>query len=89
MFDRYTALEAADAGQALELARQDPPDVVLLGIMMPGMDGYEVTRAHKADAATKAIPIMMVTSLDDRDSRRAMSWNGCKTSWAPLFPVKP
>ena len=65
----YTALEAADGAQALELARQSPPDIVLLDIMMPGMDGYEVARALKADAATQAIPIVMVTALDDRESR--------------------
>ncbi|OFZ89078.1 MAG: hypothetical protein A2V78_03655 [Betaproteobacteria bacterium RBG_16_64_18] len=65
----YTALEAADGTQALELARQSPPDLVLLDIMMPGMDGYEVARALKADAATNAIPVVIVTALDDRESR--------------------
>ena len=65
----YMALEAADGTQALELARQSLPDLVLLDIMMPGMDGYEVARALKADAATKAIPVVMVTALDDRESR--------------------
>ncbi len=65
----YSAAEAADGAQALELARQSPPDIILLDIMMPGMDGYEVARALKADAATKAIPVVMVTALDDRDSR--------------------
>src|SRR3990170_2916743 len=67
--DGYTAPEAADGAQALELARQSSPDLVLLDIMMPGMDGYEVARALKADAATKAIPVVMVTALDDRESR--------------------
>ena len=65
----YATAEAADGTQALELARQNPPDLVLLDIMMPGMDGYEVARQLKADAATKAIPIVMVTALDDRESR--------------------
>ena len=65
----YSATEAADGAQALELARQSPPDLVLLDIMMPGMDGYEVARALKADAATQAIPVVMVTALDDRESR--------------------
>ncbi len=58
----YSAAEAADGTQALELARQSPPDLVLLDIMMPGIDGYEVVRAHKSDAATKGIPIAMVTA---------------------------
>ena len=65
----YSASEATDGTQALELARQNPPDIILLDIMMPGMDGYEVARALKADAATKAIPVVMVTALDDRASR--------------------
>jgi diguanylate cyclase (GGDEF)-like protein/PAS domain S-box-containing protein len=66
----YAAPEAADGAQALELARQSPPDLILLDVMMPGMDGYEVARALKADAAaTKAIPVVMVTALDDRASR--------------------
>jgi len=65
----YTASEAADGTQALELARQSPPDLVLLDIMMPGVDGYEVARALKAGPATQAIPIVMVTALDDRASR--------------------
>jgi diguanylate cyclase (GGDEF)-like protein len=65
----HVALEAADGTQALELARQSPPDLVLLDIMMPGMDGYEVVRALKANAVTKAIPVVMVTALDDRGSR--------------------
>ena len=60
----------ADSGQlALELVRQNRPDLVLLDIMMPEMDGYQVARALKADATTKAIPIVMVTALDDRESR--------------------
>ncbi len=65
----HAALEAAGGAQALELARQSPPDIILLDIMMPGMDGYEVARALKAEAATKAIPVVMVTALDDRDAR--------------------
>jgi putative two-component system response regulator len=65
----YSASEAADGMQALELVRQSPPDIILLDIMMPGMDGYEAARALKADAGTKAIPVVMVTALDDRESR--------------------
>ncbi|MFH1869711.1 MAG: HD domain-containing phosphohydrolase [Pseudomonadota bacterium] len=66
--DGYIPLEAADGEQALELVRQDPPDLVLLDIMMPGMDGYEVARVLKAAEATRAVPIIMVTALRDRGS---------------------
>jgi CheY-like chemotaxis protein/HPt (histidine-containing phosphotransfer) domain-containing protein len=65
----YAVLEAADGAQALDLALQDPPDIVLLDVMMPDMDGYEVARALKAHDLTKAIPIVMITALDDRESR--------------------
>ena len=65
----YSASEAADGAQALELARQNPPDIVLLDVMMPGMDGYEVARALKAAEATRSVPVVMVTALDDRESR--------------------
>jgi len=65
----YATLEAADGTQALELARRTAPDLVLLDIMMPAMDGYEVARALKAHAATQAVPVVMVTALDDQGSR--------------------
>lgn len=64
----YVVLEATDGERALELARQNPPDIVLLDIMMPGMDGYQVAGALKADAATRSVPIVMVTALHDRGS---------------------
>jgi signal transduction histidine kinase len=69
--DDHAVVEASDGEQALELARLDPPDAILLDIMMPGIDGYEVARRLKADAATRAIPIVMLTALDDRGSRVA------------------
>ena len=65
----YAVAEADSGERALELAHSDPPDIVLLDIMMPGMDGYEVARRLKADPATRAVPIVMVTALDDRGSR--------------------
>jgi len=58
----YATTEAADGPQALAAVRACPPDLILLDIMMPGMDGYEVARALKADAGTKAVPVIMVTT---------------------------
>ena len=46
-----------------------PPDLILLDIMMPGMDGHQVAARLKGDAATRNIPIIMITALDDRSSR--------------------
>ena len=45
------------------------PDLILLDVMMPGMNGYEVATALKSDASTCQIPIIMLTALDDRNSR--------------------
>ncbi len=63
-------LSTASTGEeALAAVRRDPPDLILLDIMMPGMSGYEVTRTIKGDAATQNIPIIMITALSDRDAR--------------------
>ena len=60
---------AASGEEALVLVAQQPPDLILLDIMMPGMDGFEVALKLKGNAATSHIPIVMVTSLDDRHSK--------------------
>jgi two-component system cell cycle response regulator len=66
----YYQVAAAESGlEALELARQWQPDLVLLDVMMPGMDGYECCAALKADPATQHIPVVMVTALGDAQER--------------------
>jgi two-component system cell cycle sensor histidine kinase/response regulator CckA len=57
---------AASGEEALAIVARQPPDLVLLDLMMPGMDGYEVTRRIKSNALTRSIPVVMVTSMDDR-----------------------
>jgi class 3 adenylate cyclase len=62
-------IELAGSGaQALELLRREPIDLVLLDVMMPEMDGYEVLRRLKADPALNAIPVLMISALDELDS---------------------
>lgn len=57
---------ATESGKALLGAvAEDRPDLILLDLMMPGMDGFEVVRRLKADDKTRDIPIVMVTALDD------------------------
>jgi PAS domain S-box-containing protein len=62
-------LSAASGEEALAMVAQHSPDLILLDIMMPGMDGYAVVAAIKNNASTKNIPVIMVTALDDRDAR--------------------
>jgi putative nucleotidyltransferase with HDIG domain len=62
---------AEDGPQALERARDLRPDVILLDIGLPGMDGYEVCRRVKADAATADIPILMITALNELKDKLA------------------
>jgi len=65
LVDNYHVVAATDGATALQMAAAKPPDIILLDIMMPGMDGYEVCRRLKADKATADIPLIFVTALDD------------------------
>ena len=64
-FHGYTVLPALDGQSALDLAARERPALVLLDIMMPGMDGFEVCRRLKADAELKSIPIIVLTAMTD------------------------
>jgi two-component system cell cycle response regulator len=60
----YQVETAFSGAEALEKLGPFAPDIVLLDIMMPGMDGYEVCRRIRADPATARLPVVMVTALD-------------------------
>jgi len=63
--DDYDIITALDGGQALRRIEEDPPDIVLLDIMMPGLDGYQVCERLKSDDRTAEIPVIFITALDD------------------------
>jgi putative two-component system response regulator len=65
--DHYRLRFAKDGPRALELVREEAPDLILLDVMMPGMSGYEVCAALKADPRTASIPVIFVTALTDTD----------------------
>ena len=65
----FDVLTASDGPSALEVAVEQLPDIILLDIMMPGMDGFEVCQKLKASAKTRHIPVVMVTALSEVSDR--------------------
>jgi len=65
----YQLFTAATGDEALTIVSKQAPDLILLDIMMPGMDGYEVVAEIKGNLATHNIPIIMITALDDRNAK--------------------
>jgi len=67
--EEFQTYQATNGMEALKMAAEIQPDLILLDQMMPGMTGFEATLKLKADPLTKHIPIIVVSALDDRDSR--------------------
>ncbi|AOE79573.1 EAL domain-containing response regulator [Pseudomonas lurida] len=65
----YQTVCAGSGEEALQLVAQQPPDLILLDIMMPGMDGYEVASQLKGDETTAGIPIIMLSALSEPSAR--------------------
>ena len=82
-------LEAADGDEAVTLARDNLPDVILLDVMMPGRSGLDVCRTLKSDPATAAIPVVMLTAkaqTADREEGRAAGADDYLTK--PFSPIE-
>jgi len=73
----YEVLAASDGEMALELIAERPPDLVLLDLMMPRMDGIECCRRIKSQPQTRGIKVVMVTSKDERAEVRKAFDAGC------------
>lgn len=67
--DGYLVDLATDGKRGLEFAREGLPDLVFLDLRLPGLDGLEVLRRLREDAATQAIPVVVITNYDDPDLR--------------------
>jgi signal transduction histidine kinase len=67
--EHYDLQIAKDGIQALQLLEELQPDLILLDVMMPGMDGYEVCRRIRSSSELAEVPIILLTALDDHDSR--------------------
>ena len=82
-------LEAADGITGLEMTAREQPDVVLLDVMMPGLDGWSVAERLLADPATEAIPIVFLTARADlRDRARGIDLGGLDYITKPFNPVE-
>lgn len=68
----YTVLLAESGADALDLVARQAPDLVLLDILMPGVDGYEVCRRLRQNPATEALPVVMITSSGNQEKLRAL-----------------
>jgi two-component system, cell cycle response regulator len=65
----YDVLTARSGIEALEVVKNNPPDIILLDVMMPEMDGFETCRRLKADPTVSHIPVVMVTALSEVEDR--------------------
>ena len=78
--DYFEVRTARNSREALEICANERADVVLLDVMMPGMDGFEVCRRLKAETRTRHIPVIMVTALDQPADRVRRFEAGTTTS---------
>jgi len=87
-FDNFEVLEAPDGPTALELAHGEPVDLILLDLMMPGMDGWEVLSRLKEDPVTAEIPVVLLTAKgDERDQMRGWEEGILDYVQKPFNPV--
>ena len=73
----YTVLSATDAEAGLTLARAELPDLILMDIQLPGMDGLEATALLKSDVVTRAIPVIALTALAMKGDEERIRAAGC------------
>jgi DNA-binding response OmpR family regulator len=85
--DDYRVRVATDGFAALEDVTEDPPDLILLDVMMPGLDGFEVCRRLKEDPVARGIPIVFLTSLsEDAEEARGLALGAADFITKPFNP---
>jgi len=84
----YEVLSARDAATGLRLARERRPDLVLMDIQLPDLDGIEATRRLKADTATRDIPVIAVTAYLAQHSEQELLAAGCAAIIAKPYHYK-
>jgi two-component system cell cycle response regulator DivK len=86
-FRGFTVAAAADGAAAVRMARERVPDVILMDLRMPGLDGWEATRQLKADPATAAVPVVAVTAHALRPEVESARDAGCDAVVAKPFDI--
>ena len=87
--EKMEVLEAADGPSGLEKARSERPDVVLLDVMMPGLDGWRVAEELLDDGRTRSIPIIFLTARAElRDRARGLDLGGLDYVTKPFNPLE-
>jgi DNA-binding response OmpR family regulator len=82
-------LEARDGTSGLDVARRERPDVILLDVMMPGLDGWRVAEELLEDPVTRDVPVVFLTARADlRDRARGMDLGGIDYITKPFNPVE-
>ena len=84
LIEGYDIAVAKDGGEAIDRVNSDPPDLILMDLNLPGIDGWEATRRLKADAKTKAIPVIALTAHAMAGDREKALAAGCED-----FDTKP
>ena len=74
----------SDGRQVVSAAKADTPDVLILDVMLPGLDGYEILRQLRADQRSESLPVLMLTAKGQREDRETALEHG-----ADLFMTKP
>jgi DNA-binding response OmpR family regulator len=86
--ERMTVIEAADGPSGLEQAREEHPDVILLDVMMPGLDGWKVAEQLLDDGRTSEIPIIFLTARAEfRDRAKGLDIGGIDYVTKPFNPL--
>ena len=87
--EKMSVLEASDGPSGLEVAKQERPDVILLDVMMPGLDGWRVAERLLEDERTNQIPIIFLTARAEfRDRARGLDIGGVEYITKPFNPIE-
>lgn len=87
-FEGYDVVQASDGVEALEQMRAEKPDLVLLDVMMPRMDGWAVLETAKADAELQATPIVLLTAkVQEADQIRGFELGAAEYITKPFSPL--